>query len=138
MLHRLLRRGERGVYVGLVVAAVALVACDGGSGTTEHESPIVGIRFGPARVINTTFPPSMLPLTARPVDRAGNVVVTTSPVEFRSLDPAIATVDPSGVLTLLAVGTGRITATVSAGGRVIVDTAFISIGRRLPGAPTSE
>lgn len=92
------------------IAAIALAACSGG------DKPPTGVVIGPVSSVNIAVVTSTMvvgatqQLSAKLYDRNGNLV-TTSAVTWSVSPSAVATISQGGLLTAVAAGTARVTAT---------------------------
>ncbi len=79
-----------------------------GSATLTVARVVDAVAIEPASPATLTFFGQTLALRARITDAAGELIL--QPAAWRSLDPGVATVDGSGVVTAVAEGTARIEA----------------------------
>src|SRR5687767_13797753 len=104
-----------------VVALLGLtVACGGGGDTTQEPPAVASVTVTPpvaAIEVGRTEQ-----LTASPRDAAGNVL--TNPVTWSSASPTIASVNGSGLVTGVAVGTTTVTA--ASGGQQASATILVN------------
>lgn len=98
----------RGVLALLVPVAMALLTGCGGKSTPDTASTFISI----APVARTLYPgqTDQLVVTLHKTD--GSTAVVSSGVTFRASANGVATVDASGKMTGVAVGTGTVTATL--------------------------
>ncbi|MEO7963447.1 MAG: Ig-like domain-containing protein, partial [Gemmatimonadaceae bacterium] len=115
-------RLPHGRRLGIVSLALILAACGGGSDGGGPKA--TALRVDPASL--TIDVGATLQLTATPVDNQGSVVVNTNPViTWRSLAPAIASVDEGGLVTAVSAGTASIEAKAGS----LVGSASITVNR---------
>ena len=131
----------------LLAAAVLLTACAGSDGTGPEPVPSVA-RVEVTPVEGAVVVGGAVRFSARALTAAGEVVQGGS-VAWATDDPKVATVDPSGLVTALSLGTVTVTATVHGvtGGALLSvhgpteppfqGTAFLHPGLIVPSDPSS-
>ncbi len=125
---------QRFIMAGLL-CAVACLGC-----ATAPPSGVSGLQIGTDASSNGVFVGDRVQLSAYTFDINGNLV--SAPVSFSSVNPTIATISPSGLITTLAAGTasivvssGNVHLTIplqvdgNATGSVLVTPATAIIGR---------
>ncbi len=96
----------------IILGALALAACGGGTEVTPPDTPGPVASVNVAAVTSTMVAGATQQLTAKLYDKDGKLV-TTSSVTWSSTPAAVATISASGLLT--AVGPGTATVTASSG-----------------------
>lgn len=118
-------------YIRLVTSlctALALAACGGGGAASPDAGP-----DGKPSTLTLSAPVSTVEigqttrLSAVAKDQAGTTVSGLPAPEFVSGDPALAVVDPTGMVTAIAAGSVTITATVVAGADTLSATTTLTI-----------
>lgn len=120
------RAASCGLALPLVAAAVVILACDGSptdSGRTESPDDLTSLQI--------VAPPTLQVhevalLSATAFNRGGQQVVPSS-IAWRSIDPSLATITATGVITTSRRGTVRLTASVGQ----LTDTVTIRITAQL-------
>jgi len=103
----MMRRAIAALSVLLVGPLLGLTGC--GNDCPNCPGSLAAVRVSPATA--SVLPGRVVRLTALGLD-GKNHLLTTPKVAWTSLDPAVATVSDSGVVTGVAVGTARIVAQV--------------------------
>lgn len=133
--RRFLRWPSRQWLAALALLPVSLGACGGGGGDGPAGND------GIASVLLNAPSLQLLPgrteqLQAVALNAAGTPVAGAPPASWRSSNNAVATVNTSGLVTAVVVGTADITATISgksATARVTVTTAPTTVTVNMPG-----
>lgn len=129
-VHPALRRALRGTAAAAAAAVLAVTAACGGGAPTESTPPPSPPPPSGITVSRVTVTPgtaavavgASTALSASATDIAGGQV-TSVPITWESLDPDLATVSGSGVVTGVAPGTAR----VRAGASNRADTAEVTV-----------
>ena len=105
------------VSSNLVLIAAVLTGC-GGGGAADVTAPPSGT---PATLVLSPAAPSLTPgstvqLTASGKDASGNTIPNLPTPTFSVADQTVATVDPTGLVTAVAVGATEVTATLDGAG----------------------
>lgn len=94
----------------IILGAIALGACGGGSEVTPPTTPGPVASVSVAAVTSTMVAGATQQLTAKLYDKKGNLV-TTSSVTWSATPATVATISSSGLLTAVGPGTASVTAT---------------------------
>lgn len=111
------------LFGAILLSGITVTGCEEPGAGPEPPTVVAAVRIEPEEMVMTVG--DSVRLTATPVDSAG-VPIEGRGLEWRSLDPSIATVDDAGRIRAVAVGVGRIVASageVEAEARVLVNGA---------------